>query len=150
MCSIPVAGIGIGRCVLQADGEPAQWGPAEHWVAGPDGVARKVATIRRVPINIRWSPERIGEVTGVSDQPNRALAKEPAPVVVVPVPVNEVERTRRLRRTFIIVFQDLLNHGLTRGCPKFDAFAEGRSVGTAPFFRYFGAVLLRSLRQQET
>ena len=126
--------LGVGRCFLQADGEPTRWRfvrdvaetiaavsnlgvvatergtpslaprwdqatylgtrrcSAEHWVAAADAVAKQMATIRRVPTNVRCSPWRIREVTGVFNQPSRALAGEPAPVLVVPMLEDEVER----------------------------------------------------------
>ena len=97
-------------------------------MAGPDGVARRGSTIRRAPVDSRWSPSRFWKVAVVPSQANGALPQELEPIVVVSAPEGEIDRPQRQRRTFSIMFQGLMDHG--RGCSKRNAFTNGRSVGT--------------------
>jgi len=109
-----------------------RWGTVEHWVADADGRARKVHTIRRVPENARWVPERVLGVTGVPDEPGRleAPGQAPAPVVVVPAAPEEAAEPARLTRGFFIQQRDLVRHGYTQNCPKCEAIRRHRHVGT--------------------
>jgi hypothetical protein len=128
------------RALLQGDAEPrwdhttylgTWWGTADHWVAGEDGLARKVRAVRRKPINERWSQERIAGIIGIPDNPELKADEDAVPPEVIPhVPLQEEPVPQRLTRGFRIEAGDLREHGYTKNCAKCDALRAGRQVGT--------------------